>query len=346
LLGIFVVLMLVIGLVGLAAAETPPGGTFSDDDGNIHEGYIEAIAVEGITRGCNPPVNDLYCPSTSVTRGQMATFLVRALDLTDQLDDPFTDDDDSVFEAEIEKLAAAGITMGCNPPVNDMFCPDADVTRGQMAAFLVRALAYTAGGGEDLFTDDDDSVFEADIDRLRTAGVTMGCNPPDNTRFCPNDPVLRDQMASFLARALGLAAIDVPSPTATTTTSTTAPDLDYPQSGDYWYLDGCENDTGTCTYTAGAEDPVSLVVESPLLPRRCTLWDITGCRNWVSAWDFLWIAPSGDQVSWNGRALIDGYQFFMSLSGRTPGMYQGMVCPDTSPQPCPAPLLWVHFYVR
>jgi S-layer homology domain len=51
----------------------------------------------------------------------------------------FWDDDGSVFESAIEKLATAGITNGCNPPVNDRFCPDQPVTRGQMAAFLIRA---------------------------------------------------------------------------------------------------------------------------------------------------------------------------------------------------------------
>jgi hypothetical protein len=50
------------------------------------------------------------------------------------------DDDDSIFEADIEKLAAAGITKGCNPPTNNMYCPNNVVTRGQMAAFLHRAL--------------------------------------------------------------------------------------------------------------------------------------------------------------------------------------------------------------
>jgi hypothetical protein len=80
-----------------------------------------------------------------------------------------------------------------------------------MAAFLVRGFGYTDAGDGDLFTDDDSSVFEADIDRLGTAGVTKGCNPPDNTRYCPGSTVKRDQMASFLARALGLATI-VPLP--------------------------------------------------------------------------------------------------------------------------------------
>ena len=73
-------------LVGVSAAvaETlSPAGSFADDDGNIHEASIEAIAAEDITRGCNPPLNDLYRPDAAVTRGQMAAFLARALGLTE-----------------------------------------------------------------------------------------------------------------------------------------------------------------------------------------------------------------------------------------------------------------------
>ena len=72
-----------------------------------------------------------------------------------------------------------------------------------LAAFLVRALGYTDDGGGDLFTDDDDSIFEADIDKLATAGVTRGCNPPVNDRFCPGSNVTKGPMAAFLHRALG-----------------------------------------------------------------------------------------------------------------------------------------------
>ena len=117
----------------------------------------------------------------------------------------FNDDDGSVFEDDIEWLAAAGITRGCNPPVNDMFCPNQSVTRGQMAAFLVRAMGYTDNGGGNLFIDDNGSVFESDIDKLGTAGITRGCNPPVNDMFCPNQSVTRGQMAAFLHRALGTA---------------------------------------------------------------------------------------------------------------------------------------------
>jgi hypothetical protein len=44
-------------------------------------------------------------------------------------------------------------------------------------------------------------VFQGAIERLAQAGVTVGCNPPDNTNFCPDDSVTRGQMATFLVRA-------------------------------------------------------------------------------------------------------------------------------------------------
>nr|MDJ0954993.1 S-layer homology domain-containing protein [Acidimicrobiia bacterium] len=177
---------------------------FIDTADSVFEADIEWLAAEGITTGCNPPFNTIFCPADPVTRGQMAAFLVRALDLTDDGGgDLFVDDDTSVFEGDIDRLGTAGITKGCNPPDNDLFCPNDPVTRGQMAAFLVRALGYTDDGGGDLFVDDDGNTFEASIDKLATAGVTRGCNPPVNDEFCPHSYVTRGQMAAFLHRALG-----------------------------------------------------------------------------------------------------------------------------------------------
>jgi hypothetical protein len=196
--------------IAAGAGALPPGGSFLDDDGNVHEGNIEAIAAVNITRGCNPPVNDRFCPGSSVRRGEMAAFLNRALSLPAATQDYFVDDEFSIFENDINRLAEAGITQGCNPPANDRYCPDSTVNRGAMAAFLVRGYGYGAGGGSNLFVDDDTSIFEDDIDRLGTAGVTLGCNPPANDRFCPTDPVRRDQMASFLARAEELPPMDPP----------------------------------------------------------------------------------------------------------------------------------------
>jgi hypothetical protein len=185
----------------------PPGecNRFSDvDSSNVFISSICWLAAQGITLGCNPPANTKFCPKDKVTRGQMAAFLVRALGYSDNGGgNLFIDDDDSIFESAIDKLGTAGVTKGCNPPANTEFCPKDNVTRGQMAAFLVRALGYSDNGGGNLFIDDNDSVFEGAIDRLGTARVTLGCNPPANTKFCPKDSVTREQMAAFLKRALG-----------------------------------------------------------------------------------------------------------------------------------------------
>jgi hypothetical protein len=178
---------------------TPP---FRDDDGSVFESDIVWLAGAAITQGCNPPTSDRFCPDEAVTRGQMAAFLTRALDLPTVTGDTFRDDDGSVFESDIESLAAAGITKGCNPPINDRFCPQERVTRGQMAAFLARAYAYSAVT-TDSFVDDNGSVFEQAIESIAAAGVTRGCNPPRNDQFCPDASVTRGQMAAFLHRAGG-----------------------------------------------------------------------------------------------------------------------------------------------
>jgi hypothetical protein len=178
-------------------------GTFDDDDRSVHEADIEALAQAGITQGCGP---ELFCPDDAVTRAQMASFLVRALDLPPGDGDTFADDDGSVHEADIEALVDGGVTGGCG---EGRYCPDAVVTRGQMAAFLHRALPdlplMTAPTD---FTDTVGTEFIDDISWLSGTGITKGCNPPAGDRFCPDLAVTRAQMASFLVRALGLDPID------------------------------------------------------------------------------------------------------------------------------------------
>ena len=195
--------------LSIALLALPPGGTFVDDNGSVHEADIEAIAAAGITFGCNPPRNDRFCPDEAATRGQMAAFLDRALSLEISPVDHFTDDDGTMFEDSINALAAAGISRGCNPPDNTRYGPERSITRGEMATMLHRAFGYPDAIGN-RFTDDDGSVHEAAINSIADAGVTLGCNPPDNTWFCPDRPVTRAQMASFLARALGLKSVSPP----------------------------------------------------------------------------------------------------------------------------------------
>lgn len=199
----------VFELIGSCPSETPysegeckPFGRFVDDDRSVFEADIEWLAESEVTRGCNPPVNDRFCPDQPVTRGEFAAMLVRYFEWGSiGAPDRFSDDNASVFEADIDRLAAAGVTKGCNPPINDRFCPDRTVTRGQVAALLVRAFGWTEGADDDRFVDDDLSVFEADIDRLARVDVTRGCNPPVNNRFCPAQKVTRGELAALLHRA-------------------------------------------------------------------------------------------------------------------------------------------------
>ena len=166
---------------------------FDDVAGNLFRNDIIWLANSGITAGC---AAGMYCPDAYVTRGQMAAFLDRALSLPATTTDYFTDDEGSIFETDINRLAASGITSGCTPTT---FCPDAYITRGQMAAFLDRALSLPATT-TDYFTDDEGSIFETDINRLAASGITSGCTP---TTFCPDAYVTRGQMAAFLHRAVG-----------------------------------------------------------------------------------------------------------------------------------------------
>lgn len=185
----------------LFAGLLPPGGTFTDDDGNVHEGGIEAIAAEKITIGCNPPFNDRFCPDRILTRAEMAALLARALDLPEAAEDYFSDDNGHVLEKAINRVAKARITLGCNPPANDRFCPNQRLTRAQAAGFLSRALDLDESA-IDHFIDDDGHVLEPGINSLAEAGITRGCNPPVNDRYCPNSGLSRAQMATMLTRAL------------------------------------------------------------------------------------------------------------------------------------------------
>ena len=166
---------------------------YGDIEGSAFKSEIAWLTESGITTGC---AADRFCPTQAVTREQMASFLVRALRLPPTSTDFFTDDEASIHESDINRLAASGITGGC---AAGRFCPGTAVAREQMASFLTRGLRLPATG-TDFFADDAASVHQADINRLAASGITGGCAPG---RFCPGGLVTREQMAAFLQRALG-----------------------------------------------------------------------------------------------------------------------------------------------
>jgi len=178
-------------------ADAPPGyWAFS---------FIEAFARAGITAGCG---GDNYCPTSPVTRAQMAVFLERGINGSSYsppaaTGNVFLDVGAGDFAASfIEQLASDGITSGCG---NNSYCPDAVVSRDQMAVFLLRAKyssAYSPPAATGVFADVDLSHWAAAwIEQLAAEGITAGCG---GGNYCPDAEVTRDQMAVFLVRTFGL----------------------------------------------------------------------------------------------------------------------------------------------
>jgi hypothetical protein len=123
---------------------TPPavGGStgFSDVPPNYWAGaWIKQLAADGITSGCG---NGNYCPESPVTRAQMAVFLLRSkhggtyVPPAVGASTGFGDVSPAYWaSAWIKQLVTEGITAGCG---SGNYCPEAPVTRAQMAVFLVR----------------------------------------------------------------------------------------------------------------------------------------------------------------------------------------------------------------
>ena len=109
---------------------------FDDVDASgFHAPFIERMAALNVTAGCGDGTG--FCPDDTVDRAQMAVFLTRAFDLADGPDPGFGDVPATAwFAAEVAKLAASGITVGCG---GSNFCPDRETNRAEMAVFLARA---------------------------------------------------------------------------------------------------------------------------------------------------------------------------------------------------------------
>jgi micrococcal nuclease len=133
----------------------------------------------------------------------MATFLTRAFTLAPAASDFFTDDAGSIFESDINAVAQAGIAVGYG---DGTYRPNDAVTREEMASFLARAMGLSLIPG-DTFVDVAGG-HEPAINAIAAAGVTVGCDPV-GPRYCPTASVIRDQMATFLTRARGLAPVAV-----------------------------------------------------------------------------------------------------------------------------------------
>ncbi len=132
------------------------GGSFPDVPQNAFYPFIENLFHNGVTGGC---AGGGYCPGNSVTRAQMAVFLLKARWGSLFVPAPATGTAfpdvpaSNPFAPWIEELVREGITAGCG---SGLYCPDNPVTRQQMAVFLLKTLegsTYVPPGGAGIFGD-------------------------------------------------------------------------------------------------------------------------------------------------------------------------------------------------
>jgi hypothetical protein len=179
--------------VAVDFGDVPPSHPFHDD--------IVTLALSGVTAGCG---GGNYCPADPVTRSQMAVFLLKANFGSDhqpnQFGPVFADVPNGSFACYwINELWSYGITTGCG---NGNYCPDASVTRAQMAVFIERTLGNPyPPPAVGIFGDVPTDAFAANyIEALYDGGITGGCSLSP-LLYCPDSLVTRGQMAVFLVRA-------------------------------------------------------------------------------------------------------------------------------------------------
>jgi SpoIID/LytB domain protein len=156
-------------------------------------GSAKTVRLAGIVEGRPAEITVTGVEMRSALSLRSTTFDLIAIPRFDDVSS------DHTFAGEILGLHELGVTTGCTPA---RYCPDRGVTRGEMAAFLVRALGLTLVPVADTFGDDNGHFFEGDIETLYARGVTTGCTP---TRYCPDRGVTRAEMAAFLVRGFDLA---------------------------------------------------------------------------------------------------------------------------------------------
>jgi plastocyanin len=181
--------------------------------GDAFHDYVEKLVRNGVTAGCG---SGNYCRNDSVTRAQMAVFLLKsklgsahvppACTGTVFDDVPCTG---GPFDPWIEELASLQITGGCQTVPVALYCPGNSVNRQQMAVFLLKAKlgsdhvppACTGTVFDDVPCTG--GPFDPWIEELAAAGVTGGCQtmPP---LYCPTNPNTRGQMAVFLVKNFSL----------------------------------------------------------------------------------------------------------------------------------------------
>ena len=124
----------------------------------------------------------------------------------------------------IQKMYELGITAGCG---GGNYCPNDNITRGQMAVFVIRARLGAAADSTFTYpitpTFNDvpaNALYFKWIQRMAADQITAGCG---GGNYCPNDPVTRGQMAIFLMRGGFSQLLPTGTPTLLSATPATVP---------------------------------------------------------------------------------------------------------------------------
>ncbi len=134
-------------------------------------------------------VNDLVVTNTDGTSGTLVKgWVSNFLDV----------DSGTQFYAFVTTLVSNGITAGVG---GGMYGVNQPTLRQQMAVFILKAehgLCYAPPPCQGVFSDVPcSSSFAPWIEQMAAEGITGGCG---GGKFCPQDPVRRDQMAVFLMK--------------------------------------------------------------------------------------------------------------------------------------------------
>jgi len=187
-----------------------PDESDASDDAQFPAAHAEAIRCLMELAWFLGNSDGSFGANQNILRMQMASVMLRKLDdatgfTRPAATDEFPEENCGVHDANVN--AAASTTPPLTVGFSDgSFRCTLNVTRGQMASFIVRQLEVAGADVPDCppasatprFTDIAGSAHRCDIERLAAMGITVGRTA---TTFEPDDPVLRGEMASFEARA-------------------------------------------------------------------------------------------------------------------------------------------------
>jgi hypothetical protein len=195
------------------------GASFADVGTDPFYPFIETILHNGVTAGCG--AGTTYCPLQNNLRQETAVFLLKGFLGSGYAppncaglfqDVPCPPTPGFPYSNFIEDLFKRGITTGCQIGPPALFCPDSNVTRAQMAPFLLKTLlggGYTPSVCTSLFQDvpcppTPEFPYSNFIEDLFKRGITTGCQVGPPALYCPDNPVTRQEIAAFLTLTFSL----------------------------------------------------------------------------------------------------------------------------------------------